>query len=368
MTFLPVSDPESPAAASETPASAPPRPGRQHERRLLAAFDAIDLFPCLQASRDRILVALDASPVEQATVIAVIESDLALAMRMLRETRRLVGREHALHGTIPEAAEILGPDRIRRVVQLTPTIDFFAKSGGWGSEPFEYRRHVTAVQAALHRIVQRTSSGEALDRLMTGAVLHDIGKLVLNRAHAGYVDHPVPDEGTPEQRLIGERRATGIDHALVGGVLVRRWGLAGPLARLVECHHVDEPSRDGEELAVLRLADMLAHYGSGGAVSPPRMAALARRLGIDRGKLRDLLFEQDTATASAPRDSVPNPLSPRETEVLRHLAEGLVYKQIANRLDLATSTVRTHLHNIYLKLEAVDRAQAVLIAVRSGWI
>ena len=47
--------------------------------------------------------------------------------------------------------------------------------------------------------------------------------------------------------------------------------------------------------------------------------------------------------------------------MLQRLAEGKVYKQIAHELTLSTSTVRTHLHNIYGKLGAVDRAQAVLI-------
>jgi DNA-binding CsgD family transcriptional regulator/HD-like signal output (HDOD) protein len=367
VTLLPVSDPESPPDLNLRSAASPPRPGRQHERRLLAAFDAIDRFPCLQASRDRALAALAAWPVEQATAIAVVESDLGLAMRVLREGRRVAGSTSALVGTVPEAAEMLGPDGIRRLVEDAPTVDFFGRSSGWGTDPFDYRRHVTAVQAAVHRIVQRTSI-DALDRLMAGAVLHDVGKLVLNRAHAGYVDHPLPDEGTPEQRLVDERRATGIDHALVGGVLLRRWGLAGPLARLVECHHADEPHGDIEELTVLRLADMLAHYGRGAAVSPQRMAELARRVGLDREQLRDLLYEQHTATTPTRREATPSPLSPRETEVLRCLAEGLVYKQIAGRLDLATSTVRTHLHNIYFKLDAVDHAQAVLTAVRNGWI
>ena len=53
--------------------------------------------------------------------------------------------------------------------------------------------------------------------------------------------------------------------------------------------------------------------------------------------------------------------------MLRRLAEGKVYKQIAHELALSTSTVRTHLHNIYGKLGAVDRAQAVLIATERGW-
>ncbi len=50
------------------------------------------------------------------------------------------------------------------------------------------------------------------------------------------------------------------------------------------------------------------------------------------------------------------------------LAEGKVYKQIAHELTLSTSTVRTHLHNSYGKLGAVDRAQAVLIATERGWL
>ena len=64
----------------------------------------------------------------------------------------------------------------------------------------------------------------------------------------------------------------------------------------------------------------------------------------------------------------PCPLSGREVEVLKRLSEGKVYKQIAHELELSTSTVRTHLHNIYGKLGAVDRAQAVLIATERGWL
>src|SRR4028118_1132933 len=44
----------------------------------------------------------------------------------------------------------------------------------------------------------------------------------------------------------------------------------------------------------------------------------------------------------------------------------MVYKQIAHELSLSTSTVRTHLHNIYGKLGAVDRAPAGLMAAPRG--
>jgi len=62
------------------------------------------------------------------------------------------------------------------------------------------------------------------------------------------------------------------------------------------------------------------------------------------------------------------PLTPRELATLELLSEGLVYKQIAIRHGVSQSTVRTHLHKIYTKIGAVDRAHAVLIAERAGWI
>ncbi len=72
--------------------------------------------------------------------------------------------------------------------------------------------------------------------------------------------------------------------------------------------------------------------------------------------------------ASGRRRPEPCPLSAREVQILRVLAEGKVYKQIAAELGLSTSTVRTHLHNIYGKIGAVDRAQAVLMATERGWL
>jgi two-component system nitrate/nitrite response regulator NarL len=57
-------------------------------------------------------------------------------------------------------------------------------------------------------------------------------------------------------------------------------------------------------------------------------------------------------------------LSPREQQVLNLVAEGLSAPQIARRLQLATSTVRTHHKHLLAKLEARDRAQLVRHAMR----
>jgi DNA-binding NarL/FixJ family response regulator len=59
-------------------------------------------------------------------------------------------------------------------------------------------------------------------------------------------------------------------------------------------------------------------------------------------------------------------LSPREREVLQLLAEGLTSKEIANKLDLAVSTIETHRKQIMAKLELRSVAELTKFAIRSG--
>ena len=68
------------------------------------------------------------------------------------------------------------------------------------------------------------------------------------------------------------------------------------------------------------------------------------------------------------RGDTSNPLTPRELEVLGLLAGGKTYQQLAYALELSQSTVRNHLHNVYHKLDVVDRAQAVIVSRENGWI
>ncbi len=61
-----------------------------------------------------------------------------------------------------------------------------------------------------------------------------------------------------------------------------------------------------------------------------------------------------------------NPLSEREMEVLRLVAQGLTNQEIANRLVLSEWTIRTHVRNILTKLHLANRTQAALFALRKG--
>ena len=335
-----------------------------HGRRLTAAFEALEAFPALAESRNRLLRLVTAERVSPADVVATVESDIALVVGVLRTANQLDERRRGRVDSIVKAVEVLSPESVQALAGRARTFDFFERSSLWDTAPERFRLHGVATQRAADRLAHEAGY-EHRDRLMVTSLLHDIGKLVLIHAYPGYPAQVHGDARTPEERVHRERRSLGVDHALVGGVLARRWGLPAVVASAIERHHAEDAHG---EAAFVRLADMLAHYTQGGPVSPNSLLRVARSVGLGPTELREVMYDLPYPSSGRPRQIDPCPLSGREVEVLRRLAEAKVYKQIAAELQLSTSTVRTHLHNIYGKLGAVDRAQAVLIATERGWL
>ena len=61
-----------------------------------------------------------------------------------------------------------------------------------------------------------------------------------------------------------------------------------------------------------------------------------------------------------------NPLTPREAEILQHLALGMANKQIAELLKISPNTVKYHIASIYEKIGATNRAEAVTRGMQQG--
>jgi two-component system nitrate/nitrite response regulator NarL len=79
--------------------------------------------------------------------------------------------------------------------------------------------------------------------------------------------------------------------------------------------------------------------------------------------------QRNLAGAIRERNGVERPvLTPREHAVLALAAEGHSTREIAARLNVASSTVKTHLQNIYTKLDVPDRTSAVASAIRRGML
>jgi DNA-binding NarL/FixJ family response regulator len=91
---------------------------------------------------------------------------------------------------------------------------------------------------------------------------------------------------------------------------------------------------------------------------------------LDKPEVASWLLQQFDKVAYI--DGMPNemfaPLSPREMEILQHIAKGQSNKEVAYELGISRQTVKNHMTSILRKLAVNDRTQAALYAVRRGWI
>jgi two-component system response regulator DegU len=77
---------------------------------------------------------------------------------------------------------------------------------------------------------------------------------------------------------------------------------------------------------------------------------------------------QDIVSVGKVMETVTAPLTYRETQILTYVAEGNSNKQIAHILEISEQTIKNHVSSILRKLNANDRAHAVALAMRNGWI
>ena len=103
------------------------------------------------------------------------------------------------------------------------------------------------------------------------------------------------------------------------------------------------------------LFDAVRVVAAGDALLAP---AITRRLIAEFARMRPRQVKLDSLEA----------LTPRETEILGLVAEGLSNREIATRLVLSDETVKTHVSHVLRKLGLRDRAQAVVIAYESGLV
>jgi len=91
----------------------------------------------------------------------------------------------------------------------------------------------------------------------------------------------------------------------------------------------------------LKLLEAIKELHEGGA---PMSSQIARKV---------------VANFQTKRDKGLEDLSPREREILEHLAKGLLYKEISAELNISQETVRKHVYNVYEKLHVSNRVEAI---------
>src|SRR3712207_8110790 len=129
----------------------PPR-NEGHGKRLTAAFEALERFPALAESRNRVLALVAEERPSTGEVVSAIESDVALVIAVLRLANQVEGNRHNKIESIVESVDVLSPEAVQRLAASTETFEFFERGKTWDAAPERFRLHAVAVQRAADRL------------------------------------------------------------------------------------------------------------------------------------------------------------------------------------------------------------------------
>jgi DNA-binding NarL/FixJ family response regulator len=181
-----------------------------------------------------------------------------------------------------------------------------------------------------------------------GAVAEAIECIVETEPHVVLLDVQMPDGGGAEViRGVSPRRpavrflALSVSDAPDDVISIIRAGARGYVTKTIS----------GPELA-----DAVRRVASGDAVFSPRLA----------GFVLDAFAGQEGAPPIV--DPELDQLTAREREVLRHIARGYLYKEIAARLGISAKTVEAHVSAVLRKLQLSNRHELSRWAVQRGWV
>ena len=179
---------------------------------------------------------------------------------------------------------------------------------------------------------------------------------------------------TPPDVMIVDLNLPGIDGLELTRQIHRTYPSLGVI--MLSMHESDE-----QAFNALR-AGAAAYYSK--EISSVQLAQIIRRVARGEYVINEVMFDEPKVaqrilsqfrdinrgvTTEADVDfSLFSPLSDREIEVLEKIAAGSSNKEIADNLGISTQTVKNHISSILRKLSLNDRTQAVIYALRRGWI
>jgi DNA-binding NarL/FixJ family response regulator len=189
--------------------------------------------------------------------------------------------------------------------------------------------------------------------------MEEAGLIVLGEAGDGAEAVQLVDELRPELVIMD------VTMPVLGGIeATRRLHAAHPDLPIVVLTMHDEDSLREEALRAGASAFLTKDSSMQEVVATAIATAAGEALSAELAS--SILSELAPAASVAPTE--PSPLTRREEEILQLIADGYSTSEVASRLFISGKTVKNHLASIYGKLDARDRTQAVLSAVRIGII
>ena len=156
-----------------------------------------------------------------------------------------------------------------------------------------------------------------------------------------------------------------LDAAIPGGdafELVAKLGKALPVTKFVFATEIDNPTYMARARAVGAANFLLMGFSQRELVTAIENAAAGKPVSGSAAYAK-IAASMEPRDAQAARDSG---LTPRESQVLSHVAFGLSNDEIARSLEISVETVKEHVQNLLRKLNVNDRTQAAVWAVQAG--
>jgi two-component system, NarL family, response regulator DevR len=136
--------------------------------------------------------------------------------------------------------------------------------------------------------------------------------------------------------------------------------------------------REDDDASILEAIEIGARGHVAAVAEPAELVAVIRKVAdgedplteevFGRPDLVDKIMEGFRESYRRAEGPSTNPLTARELDVLRHVAEGMGNREVGAVLDVREQTVKNHLASILHKLGVPNRTRAVTFAVRQGWL
>jgi DNA-binding NarL/FixJ family response regulator len=136
--------------------------------------------------------------------------------------------------------------------------------------------------------------------------------------------------------------------------------------------------REDDDASILEAIELGATGHVSAIAEPAELVAIIRRVAegedplkdqvIGRPDLIDRIMEGFRESFRRADEPPTIPLTPRELDILRHVAAGMRNREVGELLDVSEQTIKNHLSSILHKLGVPNRTHAVTFAVRQGWL
>ena len=181
----------------------------------------------------------------------VIKLDPVITAKLLSVSQSVYyGRKYAV-SSLQDSILLLGNQRLIQIIMAVCASRYFeGKVSGHKLHERELWEHSVST-ALLSEIVCRRLKNKRVLTVYTAALLHDIGKTVLDIYAKIYLRTSLRQISGEDRSISAERKALGIDHQELGGIIARRWRLPAEIATAIEFHHCPHRAPEHQSVAAM---------------------------------------------------------------------------------------------------------------------